>query len=51
MDNMALGFLSRRGVEMGSLGEVDNTTTTLLYATLPPPVAARWWFLEDASLR
>ena len=48
---MALGLLSRRGVEKGSLAEVDNTSTTLLYATLLPPVAARWWFPEDASLR
>ena len=30
MDSMALGFLSRMGVEKGSLAEVDNTTTTLL---------------------
>ena len=41
MDSIALGLLSRRGGEEGSLGEVDDTTTTLLYASLHSSNAAR----------
>ena len=46
MDSMALGFLSRRGVEKGSLAEVDNTTTTLHYVDLYSSKCCK--MLEDA---
>ena len=46
------GIAFSRGVEKGSLAEVDNTTTTLLYVILISSDAARCLeLLEDASLR